>query len=339
MPSNALRWTRRQLIATGSGLAASALLTRGVLASEQATATPGASPATVSYPLTISHANGETTLEQQPQRIVALEWSLVENVLALGVQPVGIADVEGYKTWVNVPLELSGEVEDVGQRLEPSLESIAALEPDLILTSQGRHESIYDALKKIAPTVMIPADVIGDDIPPIQATFDNFTLIAQALGYPDVAEEVIAEVEHTIADGAAQIAESGRSGEPFVVVQAFTAENQPTMRIFSNEGQIAQTITELGLENAWSGTGKSSGFDTVGVEALVEVADANFFYLVQDDDNIFADQLAEDPIWNSLTFVQEDRAYALGGDTWTFGGPRSLEVIVERTLAAFLGDA
>ncbi len=322
------RLTRRTVMITTAGLAASALLPRTGIAQDASPAAAG--------PITVEGAMGTLELPQAPERVVALEWSLVENVLALGVQPAGIADVDGYNTWVNVPLELSADVADVGQRLEPSLESIAALEPDLILSSEGRHEPIYDSLTDIAPTLMIPADVIGDDEPPLAHNWASFRLIAEALGHAEAADTVIAEVEQTIADGAAAIAQAGEAGAPFVVVQAFTSENVPTMRIFSNDSQIGQTLTELGLENAWQGEGATSGFDTVTVEALVEVADANFFYIVQDADNIFKEQLAEDPIWNSLTFVQEGRTYPLGGDTWTFGGPRSIEVIVEKTLASFL---
>lgn len=320
--------TRRMFVASSALLA---------LAGHRLAAGQDASPAATG-PITVEGAMGTLELAQAPERVVALEWSLVENVLALGVQPAGIADIEGYTTWVNVPLELAADVADVGQRLEPSLESIAALEPDLILTSEGRHEPIYDALTEIAPTLMVPADTIGDDEPPLAHTWESFRLIAAALGRADAADAVIADVEQTIADGAAAIAAAGKAGEPFVVVQAFTAENVPTMRIFSNDAQIGQTLTELGLENAWQGAGETSGFDTVTVEALVEVADANFFYIVQDTDDIFAEQLAEDPIWNSLAFVQEGRTYPLGGDTWTFGGPRSIEVIVEKTLASFLAE-
>jgi iron complex transport system substrate-binding protein len=120
-------------------------------------------------------------------------------------------------------------------------------------------------------------------------------------------------------------------------VLAYTTENVPTMRVATDESQLGQTISSLGLVNAWPGEGDQYGSDVITVEGLLEVADANFFYVAQDSDNIFENQLAEDPIWNSLTFVQEGRTYALGGDTWIYGGPVSLEVIVERTIEAFLG--
>ena len=54
--------------------------------------------------------------------VVVLEWYLLEQLLAAGIQPVGVADIEGFTTLVTIPLELSGDAIDVGTRQEPSLE-------------------------------------------------------------------------------------------------------------------------------------------------------------------------------------------------------------------------
>src|SRR5690606_21233751 len=82
---------------------------------------------------TIEHALGVTRVPQPVQRIVALEWTYVEGLLALGVQPVGIADLGGYAAWVTIGPQLSPDVVSVGTRQEPSIESIAHLQPDLII--------------------------------------------------------------------------------------------------------------------------------------------------------------------------------------------------------------
>ena len=142
------RLTRRTVMITTAGLAASALLPRTGIAQDASPAAAG--------PITVEGAMGTLELPQAPERVVALEWSLVENVLALGVQPAGIADVDGYNTWVNVPLELSADVADVGQRLEPSLESIAALEPDAALGNGGLGRLAACFMESMA-TVDIPA--------------------------------------------------------------------------------------------------------------------------------------------------------------------------------------
>ena len=45
------------------------------------------------FPVTIEHAYGETTVEQEPERVVALGWSDPDVVLSLGVVPVGASTV------------------------------------------------------------------------------------------------------------------------------------------------------------------------------------------------------------------------------------------------------
>ena len=77
---------------------------------------------------TIKHALGETEIKGVPKRIVALEWLYAEDVLALGIQPVGVADIEGMNQWVNIPVEIGPEVTDVGTRQEPNVELYRILE-------------------------------------------------------------------------------------------------------------------------------------------------------------------------------------------------------------------
>ncbi len=49
-----------------------------------------------------------------PSRIVALGWVYIEDLLALGIQPIGVADIEGYQKFVNIEPQLAESVVDVG---------------------------------------------------------------------------------------------------------------------------------------------------------------------------------------------------------------------------------
>lgn len=40
----------------------------------------------------IKHDGGTTKIDKEPKRVVALEYSFVDALVALGVKPVGIAD-------------------------------------------------------------------------------------------------------------------------------------------------------------------------------------------------------------------------------------------------------
>src|SRR5262245_36288925 len=86
-------------------------------------------------------------------RVVALEWDGVEDALALGVTPVGGADLRGYRAFVSPTIPSS--VQDVGTRQEPSLERIAQLKPDVIVVPSYRAGKNLGTLRKLAKRVVV----------------------------------------------------------------------------------------------------------------------------------------------------------------------------------------
>lgn len=285
-------------------------------------------------PRSIEHAMGTTEIKGTPQRIVVLEWTYAEDLLALGVQPAGVADVEGYHTWLNIEPELSADVVDIGTRQEPSLEAITALEPDLIIGVQFRHEPIYDTLSSIAPTLIFnpyPEDQTITQFDEMQTTFMT---IAEAVDRVDEGTAVLDEMQASFDEARAELEAADALGNEFLLVQAFTVEDTPQMRVFIDSSMAAQILESIGLTNAWEGEFDIYGYNTIGVEALTEVDDASFLYVVQAEDDVFANQWADNPVWNGLGFVEEGRTYPLGGDTWLFGGPLSAELVADTVVAA-----
>ena len=92
---------------------------------------------------------------QDPKRIVVLEYSFLGDALALGLNPVGIADDNKPDSIIpEFNQQLSGYT-SVGSRYQPSLEAIADLKPDLIIADDERHTVIADELNRIAPSVVL----------------------------------------------------------------------------------------------------------------------------------------------------------------------------------------
>ncbi|WP_158843379.1 hypothetical protein [Saccharothrix deserti] len=50
------------------------------------------------FPRTIKHAMGETVIEKRPERVVVLDGGELDNVVALGIKPVGVAFPDGAPT-------------------------------------------------------------------------------------------------------------------------------------------------------------------------------------------------------------------------------------------------
>lgn len=287
-------------------------------------------------PRVITHVMGEITLPATPQRVVVLEWSYLENVLATGVQPVGVADIEGYNAWVKIPIALSPDVVDVGRRQDPNLETIATLQPDLIIAASSRVVDSYDKLSEIAPTLVF--DNYPTDMTHYASTMQSFSVIADVLGRQSEGEAVLAELDAKFAEARATLESVGRGGERFVLTQAYTSDNLAQARLFTSNAMAVEVIENIGLVNGWEDDPQPFGFSTVSMEILPELGDLNFFYVVQDDDNVFVSD-AVAPLWENLEFVKNGHAYPLGGDAWLFGGPYSMMNLVDMVVGKLAPDA
>ncbi|MGY4761591.1 ABC transporter substrate-binding protein [Paenibacillus caseinilyticus] len=291
-----------------------------------------ASPNSAAQTRTIKHALGETTITGVPKRIVALEWLYAEDVLALGIQPVGIADIAGMNKWVNIPVEIGPDVTDVGTRQEPNLEMIASLKPDLIIGLKSTSRTNYESLKGIAPTLVFdpyPPEGAGDQYGEMISTFQT---IADVLGKKDEAAKVLSSLDRTYADAKAKLTAAGMTERPFALAMAYSNQNAVTFRISTDNSQAVKILEHAGLKNAYkSEKFEIYGFTTTDVEALPALQDANFLHIIQGSDNVIENQLKDNPVWKGLNFVKENRVYALGGDMWPYGGPLSAQVMAKKT--------
>lgn len=278
----------------------------------------------------VVHAMGETCVPEDVQRIVALEWTYAEDLLALGIQPIGMADLEGYNNWVQIPLALDENVVDVGTRQEPNLEVITTLNPDLILAVNFRVAENYEALSAIAPTLVFDPYPVGE-VTQYDEMLTTFMTIAEVVGREDEGQAVLDAMAEYFDAARVALEDAGRSGESFILSQTFLSSEVPTFRLFTDNGLAALVLEQIGLENAWDDAPQQFGFSTVDFEAFANVETDNFLYVAQDD---YQASLVELPLWNGLPFVQAERAYWLGGDAWLFGGPLSMQVVVDTVLDA-----
>ncbi|OKP96117.1 ABC transporter substrate-binding protein [Paenibacillus sp. P46E] len=284
-------------------------------------------------PIVVKDAKGEVTLDKPAQKVVVLEWTFTEDVIALGVQPVGNADNENYKLYVTSEAPLDASVTDVGTRGEPNLETIAALKPDLIIANTDSHEAIYEQLKGIAPTLIFglyPPEGKGDQYTQMEDIFKN---IAAALGKTAEGDKVLADLDAHYTDAKTKLAAAGKEGLNYVLTQAYSYQNAATMRLFTDNSLAVQTLDRIGLKNDWkSEKFEAYGFSTSTVEALPAVQDTNLLYIVQKDDDIFSNELKDNSVWKGLNFVKEKRTYGLDSTTWVFGGPVSSKVLVDQVV-------
>lgn len=206
-------------------------------------AEPAAATGEATFPVTIEHKFGNTTITAEPQRVVSLGYSEQDPVLALGVVPVAVRDWFGDQpnaVWPWAQDELGDAAPEVLKMPfgELNFETIAALNPDLIVaTHSGITAEEYQTLAQIAPVLAQP-DAYPDFGVPWQ---EQTRLIGRALGRGPRADELVAAVEAQIA--AARTANTAFEGA--TVAWATPAEgtqfwavgpNTPPMRFLADLG-------------------------------------------------------------------------------------------------------
>jgi iron complex transport system substrate-binding protein len=259
-------------------------------------------------PTVIATAFGDVEVPDEPQRVVALGWGDAETALALGVEPVGASDWlafggDGVGPWAEGLYTSSPEI--IGT-LEPDFEQIASLSPDLILDVKGSgDEERHALLSEIAPTVGVPEG--GEDY--LTAWDDQVRMIAEALGHRDEGESIVAEVETEVAAVADAHPEwEGRT----VTVATRTSDGWGA---YVEEAGRVRFLQELGFEQSPTIAGiesSSTGFSVDLSAEQVELLEAELVLAFP----IFVEpsEVTEDPLWQQLPAVREDRAVVLDGD-------------------------
>lgn len=322
-------------------LAAASLLALSACGTSQPTADAeaddaGAGSNEAAGPITLTDAAGRTVeLDAPAERVVVLEWQMVEDVLTLGLEPVGVADVEGYSTW-NSSVPLDPDTQDVGKRGEPNLDAIYATDPDLVITEvYGPDDAVVEQLEEYDVPVL--ATLGADTEDPIGQMEETLDLIAQATGREDEADAAMADFETALEEGREAIEAADPETTEFAFFDAYAQGSTVAIRPFGQGSWIGEIGEELGLTNVWEGeVDPAYGLGSTDVEGIAEVDDALVLHTATQSET-WLPQLAENRVWTGADFVEEDRLTAFPERVWTFGGPRSGEQVVDAFVAAVTG--
>jgi iron complex transport system substrate-binding protein len=302
-------------------------------------ATTVAAPATLSpeagtYPVTIEHLWGSTTVEEAPTRVVTLGVTDADTVLELGVTPVALVGFAFFDTglgpWANPLVE--GE-QPLLLKGEPNVEQIATLDPDLIVAiSSGFDEPIYEQLSAIAPTIVRPAGTSAYQVP----REDSTRMIAAALGQPARGEELVAEADAQFA--ATIAAHPDFAGKTAVVALPYDGK----YGVYTPRDGRGRFMAQLGFElpPAIAALDDGTNFFIELSQEQVGLLDADVLVMLADapDARAFVDG---DEVLQQVPVVREGRMVIPDTDTRgsiTYNTPLSVPYAMEH-LVPQLADA
>jgi iron complex transport system substrate-binding protein len=338
------RYLRRSLaMLTTATLAASLTACGGAGSSAQPAEPPAETgddggAADDSFPVTLEHRHGETTIDAAPERVVAVGFNDADVVLALGVVPVGERALLGGLDATDRPwfTEALGDAEAptlLGAE-EIDYEVVAGLEPDLVVGMYSAlTEDEYATLSEIAPTVAQPDDFIDWGVP----WREQLERTGEALGREDRAAELREQLEAAFEEARTSLPEL--EGATFTFASAST----PELYVYTADDLRARFFSDLGLEvteEVESVTGDD--FYAQISREQADLLEADVLVVYADRDTFEAD-----PLFAELEVVQEGRVIYLDpADDLTnavgFSSPLSLPYALDgflpRLEAALDGD-
>ncbi|MQA59949.1 MAG: ABC transporter substrate-binding protein [Actinophytocola sp.] len=255
------------------------------------------------FPRTVKHHKGEAKLESKPQKIVALDPSLVEAVVALDGELAG--GVGSYGDKREFPPYLGDSVsktEEVGPLESPDLEAILALEPDLIVSASIRHEDLYDELSEIAPTVFV--ETTGP------TWKDNITALGEAMGAEQQAETVLGSYEKRAETIGKAI--NDKAKDPEVSVIRFM--DGPT-RLMGKASFTGIILDDMGLARP-----KPQDVDEfaveIGEEQIRQADGDHIFVSAYEGGEQAQERFLRNPLWRKLDAVKAGDVHEVNDATW-----------------------
>ncbi|MFA0085759.1 ABC transporter substrate-binding protein [Vibrio sp. 10N.261.51.F12] len=269
--------------------------------------------ATSNNAVTIQDARGPITFESIPQRVVVLNWDLLEQVIELDITPVGAPNLPGYRDWVVHPAAPSSIV-DIGSRAEPNMEQIAILKPDVIIAASPQKDLI-DSLSQIAPVVYLPNfDGHKNDA---QQAIDNFNTLAVLLGKTALAAKKLTQMEQAFTTLKDKLA-TAYPELPKVLPIRFS--NPTSVFMFTENSTTEYVLNKLGLENPLPKPAAPWGITQQRFQALQHVTDGYVLYILPFPQE---EKLKSSVLWKAMPFVRKGHVNAME-PVWSYGGAMSL---------------
>jgi iron complex transport system substrate-binding protein len=260
------------------------------------------------FPVEITDDAGQTvTIDAQPEAIVTLSPSFAEVLFEIGAGGAVVAVDEN----ADYPAEVADLPKISG--FEPSVEAIAAYEPDLVMMAFDP-SGLQKALTDLGIDVLFlanPADLDG--------VYAQIETIGEASGHLEDAESVTEEMRNEIDEIVSQVPDQEQGPRAFHELD----NTYFTVGPGSFQGSIYDLLEAQNIANA---TGEP--FPQMTNEAII-AADPEVIALADGEFGESLETVAARPGWESISAVVNGRVIPIDDDLLSRPGPRVVDGVSE----------
>lgn len=255
----------------------------------------------------------------EPGRIVSTSPSITEMLYALGLG----ARVVGVTTFCHYPPEAASKPK-IGNYLQPNLETIVALRPDLVVAE-------ISGVRRAERLSSLKLNVIEVDDSTIAGIYDSIERIGRAAGVPEAGGTLVARIRRALDQIRERTARIAPARVVFVVGRA--PGRLEELVVAGKSSYLDEVMAIAGGNNIFRDT--IAPYPKVTLEELLarnpEVI-VDMGEMAQTAGVTERDKRAVVALWNrfpSLAAVQRRRVFAVASDIFVVPGPRVVEAARE----------
>ena len=282
-------------------------------------------------PVTIVHKLGTTVIEQRPRRVAVLDMNEVDFLDQLGVPVAGM--VKDYVPHFLIRYKDDQDIRDLGAIVQPNLEHIHALQPDLVLMTsiQANH---YQELSQIAPTLHFDVDYQNSESKHIEVVKQHLLTLGRIFGKEDLARQKAAELDAKVAD--ARKVTQERPEKALIVLH-----NNGAFSAFGVQSRYGFVFDALGVKPA--STAIEAGLHGQPISSeFIQQANPDIIYVVdrtavmEHRPVMTAEQMAN-PLLRQTNAWKNGRVVFVDADAWyiTAASVTSLKRVIDDVLRGY----
>lgn len=295
--------------------------------SERATQTRGSG---TKAGLTVTDGtNVEVALEKPAERIICLDLTCIDILAELGIEPIAV--VRGMEPWVREPHlfgERAKEFAIVGAAglLEPNLEQIVQLKPDLVI-GVAAHRKSREALKGAVTFYLL------DFSNSYNEAIANLKNVGKLTGKTVEAEAAA----QRFLDKLATYKERSPQNQKVLLIH----RPSPNFLVATDRAINCATLNEVAscVSPELDDTVTFYGYLPFSLERLVQL-DPDVIFISSGTDGYveFVDYYENNPLWESLRAVKNRRVYGASSNRLFAPGTRGLSRLLDKTMPKIYPD-
>lgn len=255
--------------------------------------------------------------EQKSEKIITTSVTIAEMLKILNVTPTGLPTTEHQ-----LP-EGYDKIDKIGSAVEPDVEKIVSLSPDLVVGPKSIHTSLEKKMKNTKiPTAYVPTDSYGD-------LKNSFMALATALDQKEVAEKYLTDLDKK----EKEIIASNDSSNKKVMVLFGSGES---FMLMNTNTYVGSLVAQTGAKNiVTEATTSKEAYVPMNMEDVVATNPDVILLVSHSDASValkqFKDEVKKNGAWEQLNAFKNDQVDAL--DYGIFGyasivkAPEALEAL------------